>query len=347
MADTSRFPEGINPTPPGGVLPTSNVPAGAMFYDANTGKWVRRTASGYEDVALVGAARMAYVDPIAGDDAQASVGGSTPYQTMQAAATAVVAAHQAAGSEFSGYIIRNIVPFAQYDEDVSVNFTGALHLGMQSIGGCMIGDFQNANWLPAVGVGRNFNCTGDFAPVNSVRPLLTFQSLLTAPWGGTTNSAYAGWRIAGSIKGDTVVGGNLELSLDDMDIFGEGETNAIDFTGTNPIVSAYIHECRIRKALNGPNFNLFKAVRTRFTGLVTVTGQSEISKCRIQGGWTSGGLAGVPPQGFFGCDMQAGSYDLGGAGLLHLDGSSNYFFKASGATLTGGTTKTIIDDLTP
>jgi hypothetical protein len=161
------------------------------------------------------------------------------------------------------------------------------------------------------------------------------------PWNPTSHEAYSGARIAGSIL---VTGGGLAGNLEfafEGEVFGEGNTNAVDFGTT--ITSTYWREVRLKKPLVGANTNFFKAWDCRFQGKIDVSGYSGVFNCELEDGMTCGALASVPPQGFFGCDLQ-GAYDCGGAGNLRLDLASNTTFVANGATLAGGTTKTLLNN---
>ena len=102
---------------------------------------------------------------------------------------------------------------------------------------------------------------------------------------------------------------------------------------------------RLKKPLNSANLNFFRAWDCRFQGLITCAGYSCIFNSELEAGMTCSGLAGVPPQGFFNNDLQ-GAFDCGGAGLLRLDLASNTTFVDNGATLGGGTTKTLLNNAT-
>ena len=54
----------------------------------------------------------------------------------------------------------------------------------------------------------------------------------------------------------------------------------------------------------------------------------------------------MPPQGFYGCDLQ-GTFTGPATPWILLDAASNYWFKTNGAILAGGGSKTIIGDLVP
>jgi len=289
-------------------------------------------------------ANVVFVDAVNGDDGAGGIGTGVPYQTMQAAVDAVVAANAVPPLGRKGF---TIIPGAwqQFDEDLTIDVSNALHLVIQAQGGWMLGDFSAGTWRPPAGVGRNLTFTGSAVTVDGIRPSVVINSTAMTPWNPTSHEAYSGARIAGSIL---VTGGGLPGNLEfafEGEVYGEGQANAVDFGTT--ITSTYWREVRLKKPLVGAiGTNIFKGWDCRFQGKLTFASMGGFFGCELEDGVVCGGPGGVPPEGFFFCDLQ-GDYDCGGAGRLRLDLSSNTTFVANAATLSGGTTKTLLNDATP
>lgn len=275
---------------------------------------------------------LVLVDNVTGDDAAAGIGNGVPFATIQAAINAIVADNAVGPIDGKkGYLLR-LAPWQMYDEDVFIDVSNALHLTML-VNGNGLGQFLAADWDPTTP--RSLVLTGSPANVNGIRPGIFICSDAWSAWKPTTGQAYAGLRIGGDIDGTTMTAGNLEFAF-------EGEVwGNVDF-GATAIVSSYWRQTRIKGIVNGNNLLIFRARYSRFEGAITCSNYSLFDKCRIQSGMTVGGLGGVAPQGFFGCEM-AGAFDCGGPGRLRLDAASNTTFVDNGATLGGTTTKKLLD----
>lgn len=341
MSDTTRLPDGgIHLNPRNDVLPAPAI-VDAIFLDPTTKMLVRNAGTEAVPVwAGLGEATLpniVLVDAVNGDDTLGGIGNGLPFKTMQAAINAIVVDNAIAPLGRKGYTLWP-GPWQQFDEDLSVDVSNALHLVIAAQGGWMLGNFDQNNWRPAAGVGRDITFTGSAAAVGGIRPSFSCATVPGTEWNPTSNQSYSGARISGSFLSGNLAG-NLEFSFEG-EIFGEGNADAINFGTT--IISAYLKETRLKKPLNSSQLNLFRAWNCRFEGLITCVSYSGIFNCELEGGMTAGGLGGVPPQGFFQCDLQ-GPYNCGGAGLLRLDSPSNFHFEASGATLAGGTTRTLLE----
>jgi hypothetical protein len=307
--------------------------------------------------APIGTTNVALLDAVLGNDATATVSGSIPFKTMQAAVNACKAAHDALGpvdsaARFrSGYVI-DPAPFTIYDEDVVIDVTNGFHLQITGRGGWMLGVFDAANWAPNVASNRSITITGDSrALAEDIRPSVIIGSLDATPYLGTNHLAWYGPRIAGQLKIDLVTGGqplsgHCEIGLN-CEIFGNTFAECVDMTGKNPIITLQIINSRFRKAANfGTASNIFGAIRSRFSGLLTTNTWATFDICRFQAGFTcTGDVAAFPPAGFFSCGM-AGTFTGPAGKFLRLDLASNTSLVEGGNVIVGWT-KTLLNDATP
>jgi hypothetical protein len=305
----------------------------------------------------VGTSNVALLDAVLGDDATATVGGAVPFKTMQAAVDACKAAHDALGpldsvARFrSGFVIQP-APFTQYDEDVVVDVTNGFHLQIAGVAGWMLGVFDAANWAPDPASNRSITITGDSrALAFDIRPSVIIGSLDATPYLGTNHLAWWGPRIAGQIKIDLVTGGqplsgHCEFGLN-CEVFGNTFAECIDMTGKNPIITLQIVNSRFRKAANfGTASNIFGALRSRFTGLLTCNTWATFALCRFSAGFTcTGDVANFPPAGFFNCGM-AGAFTGPAGKLMPIDLASNTSLVDGGNAIVGWTKK-LLNNATP
>lgn len=326
------------------------LPAAA---DAGTYRMALDTADGRLKLSIDGTAfvpvslgsplsHLILVDGVTGNDTDATIDNGIPFATMQAAVSAIVVDNAISPLGRKGYSIFP-APFQQFDEDLTIDVSNALHLSIIAQGGWMLGDFSAANWRPVTGVGRDLILTGSALPVDGIRPAISIQTAAWVGWNPTSNESFSGPRIAGRIDGTAMTGGNLEFAFEG-EVFGEGHADAADFGTT--IVSSYWRDVRLKKPIGGTNLLMFKSWDSRFQGLVSCAQHSGFFNCELEGGLTTSGNAGVPPQGFYDCDLQ-GTFTGPASAWLYLDPASNYWFKTNGATIAGGGSKTIIGDLVP
>jgi len=311
-------------------------------------------------VTLIGITNLALLDAVKGDDATATVGGTIPFKTMQAAVNACKAAHDALGpvdsaARFrSGYVIEP-APFTQYDEDVTIDVTNGFHLQITGKSGWMLGVFDAVNWAPNAASNRSITITGDSRAFDpnpiDIRPSVIIGSLDATPYFGTNHLAWYGPRIAGQIKIDLVTGGqplsgHCEFGLN-CEIFGNTFADCVDMTGKNPIITLQIVNSRFRKAANfGTASNIFGALRSRFSGLLTCNTWATFDLSRFQAGFTcTGDVAAFPPAGFFSCGM-AGTFTGPAGKFLRLDLASNTSLVEGGNAVVGWTKK-LLNDATP
>lgn len=287
------------------------------------------------------------VDPVNGDDTTGAFGNlSRPFQTIQAAIDAVPT--PAIGDSVGSRTVWTIlISPGTYDEELSVDITRK-RIILASVGPWNLGTFNSADWAPS-GTRRNITLfTTDGIVNDGIRNGFSIQPMLPAGEGLTTHQAYLTRpRISGQIDVSAVTGPSLELTLS-AEIFGTtGGSGGDSIVGGTAIVQSYIYHSRLRGRLTGANWNFQVNERTRFGGLVTVSGYSTILSCRFDSGMTttSAANAGITPGGFYLTDF-AGTF-TGPAGSLRLDGQTNYWFKTNGAVLAGGATKVIQDDLVP
>jgi hypothetical protein len=288
---------------------------------------------------IVFSQRTTIVDPVNGNDALGQFGRlDRPFKTIQAALNAVPAAVDAATAK--QVFVIYISP-ADYDEDLAIDL-GGKRIVLASLGPWGLGKFDAVDWGPTL-PRRNIIITGSGAATNGIRPGF---AIMGPPFGEglTTHEAYlARPRISGKIDLSAMVGGSIELLLA-CEVFGTngGPTGDSVLTGA-AIIQSYIYHSRFRGKLTGANWNLQVSERTRFGGLVDVSGYSTILSCRFDNGMTvaSAANAGILPDGFADSDF-AGTF-TGPAGSLRLDAFTDRTFIASGATLAGGATKVFID----
>jgi len=285
---------------------------------------------------------VGYVDP-AGDDATGAIGTSRAFRTIQGFIDAVPQGTDSASQR--NVFVAQISP-ADYDEDLAIDITGK-RIILTGPGPWGLGTFGAADWRPS-GTRRNIVVTGTAGgPIDGIRPGLVITNNLPLSEAMTTHEAYLTRpRISGQIDLTGAAGmGSIELGLV-CEIFGEPLGVSID--AGLAIIQSYIYHSRMRGAVTGPNWNLQVTQRTRFDGLITVTGFSLIESSRINAGLTTS----TPPSGVglipYGLvnSYFAGTF-TGPAGSAEMDGYSNFFFKANGAALAGGATKVILDDLVP
>jgi hypothetical protein len=308
--------------------------------------------------APLGVTNVALLDAVQGDDAKATVGGPTPFKTMQAAVDACKAAHDALGPVDSplrfrsGYVI-DPAPFTSYDEDVTIDVTNGFHLQITGRGGWMLGVFDGVNWAPNPASNRSFLITGDsraLDPTIDIRPSVIIGSLDATPYFGTNHLGWYGPRIAGQLKIDLVTGGqplfgHCEIGLN-CEIFGNTYAECVDMTGKNPIITLQIVNSRFRKAANfGTASNIFGALRSRFSGLLTCNTWATFDLCRFQAGFTTtGNVANFPPAGLFNCAC-AGTFTGPAGPNLRLDLASNTTL-VDGGNLVVGWSKKLLNDAT-
>ena len=287
------------------------------------------------------------VDPVHGDDTTGEFGDlSKPFLTIQAAIDAVPTPAIGDGAA-SRTVWTILVSPGTYDEDLSVDITRK-RIILASVGPWNLGTFNSADWAPS-GTRRNITVFTTSPTINdNIRNAFSIQPMLPAGEGLTTHQAYfTRPRISGQIDVSGVTGPSLELTLS-VEVFGTtGGSGGDSMVAGTAIVQSYIYHSRFRGRVTGTNWNLQVSERTRFGGLVTVTGYSTILFCRFDSGMTttSAANAGITPGGFYDTDF-AGTF-TGPAGSLRLDGATNYWFKTNGAVLAGGATKVIQDDLVP
>jgi hypothetical protein len=305
----------------------------------------------------VGTTNLALLDSILGNDATATVGGIIPFKTMQAAVNACKAAHDALGPVDSplrfrsGYVIEP-APFTQYDEEVVIDVTNGFHLQITGKSGWMLGVFDGVNWAPNPLSNRRIWITGDSrALADDIRPSVIIGSLDTTPYFGTNHLGWYGPRISGQIKIDLVSGGqplagHCEIGLN-CEIFGNTYPDCIDMSAKNPIITLQIVNSRFRKdAYFGSASNIFGALRSRFSGLLTCNTWATFDICRFQAGFTClGDVANFPPAGFFSCGM-AGTFTGPAGKFLRLDLASNTSLVEGGNVIVGWTKK-LLNDATP
>ena len=287
-----------------------------------------------------GERNIGFVNLNNGDDETGEIGTLKPFRTIQAFLDAVPdgATDESARNEYVAFIAPG-----DYDEDLAVDLTNR-RIILSSLGVWGLGTFDGPDWGPS-GTRRNITVTATGGPVDGIRPGLVITSLVSIGEGMTTHEAYlTKIRISGKIDLTGASGvGSVELTLE-CEVFGDAGV-AIDAGAT--IIQSYIYRSRMRGTITGANWNLQVSERTRFDGLITISGFSLMLSCRINAGLTTGSVTpvGLIPGGMIGCWF-AGTF-TGPALSALMDGNTNYWFKTNGAALAGGATKVIADDLVP
>jgi hypothetical protein len=284
---------------------------------------------------------VGYVDPVSGDDATGAIGTTQAFATIQGFIDAVPQGNDSASAR--NVFVAQISP-ADYDEDLNIDISRR-RIILTGPGPWGLGTFGGADWGPS-GVPRNIIVTGADANIDGIRPGLVITSNPFLTEGMTTHQSYLTKpRISGMIDFSGAAGiGSIEVGLN-CEIFADAGGLAID--AGLAILQSYIYHSRFRGGLQGSNWNFQVSERTRFDGLIDVSGFSLIQSCRINAGLTT---ASVPPVGIIPGGMVAtyfaGTF-TGPAASAVMDGYTNYYFKANGAILAGGATKVITDDLVP
>lgn len=280
-----------------------------------------------------------------GNDATGTVGNlGKPFKTIQAACNVIPQGDDSTTVRTSWLIL--VAP-GTYDEDVVINGTRR-KIALLGLGPWNLGTFGASNWN-ASGTARNITWNVGLGNVDSVRHTLTIGSMMAPGEGCSTHVSYGtGPRISGKIiVNDTVVGGTtkeLYVQAQAFDLAATGRS--IDYASGTGILNFYCWRSRFATAISGTASKprLQVADRTRFDGLIDVAVYSAIRYCQIGAGMTTAGAApDIEPSGITNTNF-AGVF-TGPAGSLRLDGSTNYWFKANGATLAGGATKVMQDDL--
>jgi hypothetical protein len=173
---------------------------------------------------------------------------------------------------------------------------------------------------------------------------------LATPFGGySTHMAYNTVpRISGQIIiNDNILGGTTKevyLACEVSDFGAVGRS--IDASIGTGILNCYFDRSRFKTAVYMPTGRLQLANLTRFDGLLTCNNFSRIQNSQISSGMTiTQDIADLQPNGIV-SSYFSGTF-TGPVSSCRLDGFSNWSFKANGATLAGGATKTIQDDLVP
>jgi len=290
--------------------------------------------------AAIAQRNVGYVDLENGNDASGAIGSNRAFKTIQAFLDAVPAGNDPVSAR---NVFTAIIAPGDYDEDLSIDIARK-RIVLTGPGSWNLGTFDAADWGPS-GTRRNITVTGSLANIDGIRPGLAITSSVPVGEAMSTHQSYLTKpRISGKIDFSGAAGiGSIELDLG-CEIFGDAGV-AID--AGLAIIQSYIYHSRIRGTLTGSNWNFQVAERSRFDGLITVSGYSLIQSCRINAGLTT---SSAPPVGIIPGGMVATYFAgtlTGPAGSGLMDGYTNYYFKANGAVLAGGATKIISDDLVP
>lgn len=271
---------------------------------------------------------------------------SQPYPTIQDAIDA------AEGGKDRLQVILVAPDF--YDEDLTVpafnSYIAIIGLGPFVLGNSL-GSFPCISTVP-----RKITLVVDDnndGPTNQLRSGLTIGNIALAGEASSTFTALASAVIiSGGIVTDLIsADGRLhELHLPNVKIC---EDVNLDSNGATEW-DIYAYNAYFDMALTATRANLEIAFSVQFDDLIQLKTWDRWSQCEIKAGMTAGTASdpqnsgALPPSGMFQCDLSGVFTSLNGAGAdpFPLDGSSNFMFKANGASLAN-CTKAIIDDLVP
>lgn len=262
---------------------------------------------------------------------------STAFITIQGAIDAVPAPVSAITE-----LQRNVIYVApgSYDEDLVV--PPSRRIALMALGPVTLGDGalpDGASTTP-----RNLTYQNDDATeFSNARPQLVVGTV----WHGSeSSSTHTAFMTAWDISGDLItvalgIATTHELHLHRVKVRGDFDSSA-DAGQLN----IYEYNCFFDNLHNTPNGLLNIAESTEYDGLITLASWGRLELCQVQGGMTASAVnSNLPPNGMYNTTF-SGTY-TGPAASLRIDAATNFMFKANGAALGGGATKTIIGDLVP
>ncbi len=271
---------------------------------------------------------------------------SQPYSTIQAAIDATE------GGKNRLSVILVAPDF--YDEDLTVpafnSYLAIVGLGPFVLGNSL-GTFPCVSTVPR-GITLVVDDNND-GPTTQIRSGLAIGNISLAGEASSTFTAIASSvLISGGIETDLIsADGRLhELHLPNVKFCEDVD---LDFNGPTEW-DIYAYNSYFDKALTATVSNLEVAVSVQFDGLIQLKTWDRWTQCEIRGGMTAGtagdpqNSGGLPPSGMFQCDLSGVFTSLNGAGAdpFPLDGTSNFLFKANGASLVNAT-KSILEDTVP
>jgi hypothetical protein len=279
-----------------------------------------------------------FKNAIYADSLNSKVGDGTsvnPFQSLQAAINSAAAM---ADDETTRLLIL-IGPDSRFDEDIII--PAGRHIQLIGLGPWILGDGALDNF--ASNTPRNITFRTDQADEASVsRPVLKIGTIHRQPANGT-HVTYSNGVI---ISGDLIIGAGdesdpfttIELHIENTRING-------NILGNNHpgILNTYFYGCYIN-SIDDDSMRIQIANETRFTEIISARGYSLIDGCRLGNSTFQSELQDVRPYGIINSDFDTGA-TWTQAGILRLDGNSNYWFKTNSVILAGGATKTIIGDL--
>lgn len=271
---------------------------------------------------------------------------SQPYSTIQAAIDSTE------GGKNRLTVILVAPDF--YDEDLIVPAYDS-YLAIIGLGPFVLGNSDGT--FPCVStVPRKITLVVDDdkdGSTDQIRSGLTIGNVALAGEASSTFTALASSvLISGGIETDLIsADGRLhELHLPNVKIC---EDVNLDSNGATEW-DIYAYNSYFDKALTATRSNLEVAVSVQFDDLIQLKTWDRWTQCEIRSGMTAGTASdpqnsgGLPPSGMFQCELSGVFTSLNGAGAdpFPLDGTSNFLFKANGASLVNAT-KLILEDTVP
>ena len=196
----------------------------------------------------------------------------------------------------------------QYDEDVTIPKQRLITF--YTIGVVIIGDGVGDDYDSTTPRDIIVENTATGEPANSPsRPMFAIKGVSTET--SSTHSAYGAGNMI--ISGDLVfnhLDGNTtshETYLCGVKVQGDVVCNANELGSVHNMI---IEKCFFDNTFNLGNANINICRSTEFDGLITATGFGRFDSCEIDGGITGAMINYYPPNGFYHCDVSAGTWTI-------------------------------------
>jgi len=237
-----------------------------------------------------------------------------PYKTLSDCMTAIGAPADTADARKKIVVHINA---GQYDEDVYIPQQRMMTL--DCIGTVVLGDGADDDLYnsttPRDLIVQN-SATGEPADAPS-RPMFAVKGVTTET--SSTHSAYGAGNLL--ISGDLVfnhLDGNTtthETCLCGVKVQGDVVANANELGSVHNII---LGKCFFDNTFNLSNSNLNVCCSTEFDGLITATGFGRFLNCEISGGITGAMVNYYPPNGFYHCVVNGGTWTITNALIDHI-----------------------------
>jgi hypothetical protein len=263
----------------------------------------------------------------------AQAGTIATFTTLQTAFNSIPAATNATEAR---QVYTVYVPSGVYDEDVTVAANNR-RIIMVCQGAVSLGTLTGSSWGTG-GTARNFTIANNgTATIDGVRSSFAITSTASTSDGLSTHQAnISKFKISGNLVLSSAIGISSEFYLE-VEVFGN-----LDASGYAGNCNIYTKNSHYRGTVGSSTARLQYAHRTQFDGLITVNNYTLIDDCVIAAGMaTTSATIDLNPSGIVNTHF-TGTF-TGPASSLRLDGVTNGFFVANGASLAGGATKVYMD----